>query len=94
MKTTNDGGPIAPNMTHTVPVEGHEGVYRRVLMQSDGGLSKREWFAGMALQGYLAGRNNVRDESPHNFEARQAALGCIKYADAMLAALSEKGVGQ
>ena len=50
------------------------------------GMTLRDWFAGMALQGYLAGRNNTRGENPMNFEARRAAADCYKYADAMLAA--------
>ena len=87
MKTINDGGPIAPNMTHTVPVEGHDGAYRSILMHADGGLSKREWFAGMALQGFLV--NNGTDT--HEGAIIEWSLST---ADAMLAALAEKGVDQ
>lgn len=53
------------------------------------GMSLRDWFAGMALQGYLAGRNNTRGENPVNFEAERATADCYKYADAMLAARKE-----
>lgn len=53
------------------------------------GMSLRDWFAGMALMGYLSGRNNTRAENPYNFEAKQAAKGCYEYADAMLAAREE-----
>ena len=78
--TLDDGGPVASVMTlgdkgEVVPV---------------GGLSIRDWFAGMALQGYLAGRNNTRGENPMNFEAKQAARDCYRYADEMLAARKEK----
>jgi hypothetical protein len=53
------------------------------------GMTLRDWFAGMALSGYLAGRNNMQAENPMNFERRRAAKDCYKYADAMLAARKE-----
>jgi len=93
MSAINDGGPIAPNMTHTVPVEGHDGVYRRILMQSEGGLSKREWFAGMAMQGWLASFG-PNDECSSSGTKEAIARQSYQLADAMLAALVEKGGDQ
>lgn len=59
--------------------------------RNDPGLSKREWFAGMALQGYLAGRFGKGREMHHN-ENHQAKIaeGCARYADAMIAALGKE----
>jgi hypothetical protein len=54
------------------------------------GMTLRDWFAGMALQGYLAGRNNIKAENPMNFERHRAAKDCYNYADAMLAARKER----
>lgn len=47
------------------------------------GLTKREWFAGMALQGILA-----NDCGAYHFDL--AAEHAIKYADALISALNEK----
>jgi len=52
------------------------------------GMNLRDWFAGMAMQGYLAGRNiNALDCSFYTCE--KAARSCYGYADAMLAARKE-----
>lgn len=58
--------------------------------QAREGMTLRDWFAGLALQGYLAGRNSHRAENPYNFEARQASESCYLYADAMLAVRERK----
>lgn len=49
------------------------------------GLTKREWFAGMALQGALAGGAFDRADRRHDMLAQQAFM----FADAMLAASKE-----
>jgi len=47
------------------------------------GLTKREWFAGMALQGMLsASHEQLRDEVYQNSD--KAATWAYQYADAML----------
>ena len=46
----------------------------------------RDWFAGQALTGYLAGRHNSPHDILTNYEARRVACDCYTYADAMLAA--------
>jgi hypothetical protein len=61
---------------------------------NDGGpaieISLRYYFAGQALMGYLAGRNNNQSENPSNFQALKASIDCYGYADAMLAARERK----
>jgi hypothetical protein len=65
---------------------------------NDGGpvieISLRDYFAGKALMGYLAGRNNNQLENPSNFQALKASIDCYGYADAMLAARERKEGGQ
>jgi hypothetical protein len=46
------------------------------------GLTKREWFAGMALQGLLANHENRT-----SYEA--IAVDAIRYSDALLKQLAE-----
>lgn len=43
------------------------------------GLTKREWFAGMALQGFLAGNPDIQPAK------ERAAIMAFEYADSMLA---------
>ena len=61
---------------------------------NDGGpaieMTLRDYFAGQALMGYLAGRNNNQSENPSNFQALKASIDCYGYADAMLAARERK----
>jgi hypothetical protein len=51
-------------------------------------MSLRDWFAGMALQGYLAGRNNNPERETL---IDRAVKSCYQYADAMLAARTKGG---
>ena len=70
---TNDGGPASPfgqiSEATGQPINGFFAP----------GLTKREWFAGMALQTALRGQS-YREE-------KYIAEFCVKMADAMLAAL-------
>lgn len=50
------------------------------------GLTKREWFAGLAMQGLVA-------HQPTGFDKYIAAKEAVAYADALLARLAEKGEG-
>ncbi len=50
------------------------------------GLTKREWFAGMALQGYLA---NSQIGHPEANDMEETAIACRMYADALLAELDD-----
>lgn len=60
------------------------------------GLTKREYFAAMAMQGMLAGAWTADDMAdydgePEAFREHQALVGaaCVSYADALIAALAE-----
>jgi hypothetical protein len=48
------------------------------------GLTKREWFAGMALQGWLA--SSITNDIP---DKAMAARKSVEYADALLSELSK-----
>ena len=80
MSATNDGGPIVSTLTL-----GNDGA-----MVPVGGLSKREWFAGMALQGYLscAESGTFRSDS---ITFSEMAHDCARIADVMIAELADKG---
>lgn len=81
MSATNDGGPAFPvaimaRQADGQPLTGYDfGV---------GGMSLRDWFAGMALQGYCA-RPDLEKECQQGF-----ALAAYDQADAMLAARERK----
>jgi len=49
------------------------------------GMSLRNWLAGMAMQGYLAGRN-CNGAAKEDYMRERTATACFDYADAMLAA--------
>lgn len=79
INSPNDGGPAFPSPPAIQRLRGECEV-----AQWNPGLSLRDYFAGMALQGYLAGRNND-DRDTHRPEV---AFSCYQYADAMLKARS------
>ncbi len=62
--------------------------------QSIGGLTKREYFAGLAMQGLLASEESDRNVYETRF-ARNAAYArnAVGYADALLAELAKRGEG-
>ena len=86
--SAQDGGSIHPNIVHRQQVG--QNIEASVTMEAVGGLTKRDWFAGMALQGYLAGRNHVGEKAADCFLRDQVAKQCFGYADAMLAAREGK----
>lgn len=53
-----------------------------------GGLTKREHFAAMAMQGLAS---NSDDGGEWSHDAETCAVVAVKYADALLAALSQSG---
>ena len=75
-----DGGPAFPLQ---------ESLWQNGMPFDANGLTKREWFAGMALQGYLAGRNAPFIDG-HHIRKESVAIACYGYADAMLAALEKE----
>lgn len=69
MRKPNDGGPAFPLVTRWTG-DGYPYEYTN-------GMSLRDWFAGMALVGYMA--------RPDAQEGMVTAEDCYWYADAMLA---------
>lgn len=69
MSEIKDGGPAFPR----------SGIFPRVLPQE--GFTKREWFAGMAVQGMLA---NFYQEGFPRQQAEDYAKSAFHVADAML----------
>ena len=61
-----DGGPAFPNITPDMPVDGGPGM------------SLRDWFAGMAMQGMLSNSLMRISSNP------EAALTAYSIADAMI----------
>ena len=56
------------------------------------GMSLLDWFAGQALAGWAAGRNNGGDfNEPSPSKAEFVARSCYQYADAMIEARKQKG---
>lgn len=51
----NDGGPAFPHIDYEVEDQGCGPITKR----GAGGMSLRDWFAGMALQGMLANSGNM-----------------------------------
>lgn len=75
MKATNDGGPAFPVATIFNP---HSGEPANTGQYWDGnGMSLRDWFAGMALQGTVS--SGEPEDVKHN------AIVAYRNADAMLA---------
>ena len=73
MNDTNDGGPAFPR-----PGVPH-------ISSPEKGMSLRDWFAGMALQGMMA-----NPAIGFSLSATQSALTAFSQADAMLAARDGK----
>lgn len=77
-----DGGPAFPTLL-TGKWAGSETNATFAPDMTDG-MSLRDWFAGMALQGYIASVTQSPDR-------KDTAIACYEYADAMLIN-REKGV--
>lgn len=58
-------------------------------MASQGGLTKREWFAGMAMQGGLKWLNVEKGET-HYYGWEGFAQRCLLIADALISELNKK----
>lgn len=88
MATSNEGGPAFPVVETEAGYESlsnHESaVYGNT--HSTGGLSRRDWFAGQALQGILASGIYARGEFTSD-SGPLVARECVKFGDAMVAAL-------
>lgn len=82
---TNDGGPAFPLPAYLDDEDGSG--KRSIIMESDG-MTLRDWFAGMALQGLLPsmdklGRELERTKSDAPLDVFMCALA-YRHADAML----------
>ena len=82
MNTTQDDGgpayPFQPQDRQGYPCAEHAP-----------GLSIRDWFAGMALQGQLSCPETIVALSKGGFTAVEVAASCYEWADSMLAARKE-----
>ena len=72
----DDGGPAFPHLRRHIA----DNTYIPI---AEGGMSLRDWFAGMALQGQAH-----RFSPPHKYR-ELLAQDCYEIADAMLAARKE-----
>lgn len=83
----NDGGPAFPQ--HLAFNPNNEAVTAGMYFAEGPGMSLRDWFAGMALQGILAAQT---EEGSFEYGSRNpphdtwVPYTCYKLADAMLAA--------
>lgn len=72
---------------HELPVEQkdsiYNSIYEEIVKRTMSGMTMREWYAGMALQGYLAGRN-FHGNPPSQYEVDAVREQCFKYAEAMM----------
>ena len=81
MNLPHDGGPISASIDTT-----HKGS-----LIAHGGLTIRDWFAGMALQAIVS-KNPCETVDVREVEHDQmTARGAYGYADAMIAARSKGG---
>lgn len=55
------------------------------------GMTLREWYAGLAMQGALASMDWAPGQMPSDEELPGIARGAVRAADALLAALAEGG---
>lgn len=80
MNTKPDGGPAFPMAVPAGATNYFEGM------------SLRDWFAGMALQGYVTVAMDYEIQQGASWEDRKTAMAhyCYEFADAMLAE-REKG---
>jgi hypothetical protein len=74
----DDGGQAFPHSSQPLDLQGNPMLEEH----SEWGMSLRDYFAGKALQSYLAGRNSDQRDSDADWVART----CYKYADAMIQA--------
>lgn len=77
--------------TNFEPIPGRENTFRAVKWEISGGLTKREYFAGKALEGVLASSTELLSEfgvaSP---KVKLIVLAAISYADVLIAELNKE----
>lgn len=84
----DDGGPIAPSMITRQRVS--PDTISESRMDVEGGLTIRDWFAGMALQGWLASWPESGTHPISNNNGSTVAELSYSMADAMIAARKEE----
>jgi hypothetical protein len=82
----NDGGPAFPVLKYEYKATGN--LHPSPTVQS--GMSLRDWFAGMALQGLIASQSSDTGYSTTPATQKNVAKEAYSHADAMLAE-REKG---
>lgn len=84
MSKNTDGGPAFPTDRRKAENYMDEGGYGRCRMitVNEGGMSLRDWFAGMALQGIVS--NYVKRLDAGDSDADRWAEECYSIADSML----------
>lgn len=76
MSARDNGGPAFPQLDAYVDANGQKPVY-----VSEGGMSLRDWFAGMAMQGIISSPGDL----DRYYEEDVVATNAYKMADAMIA---------
>lgn len=66
----------------------HPTTGETVWVEHSPGMSLREHYAGLAMLGFLSGR----DCNPHLYDAHDVARSCLRYADALIAELERTAV--
>jgi len=84
MSTPNDGGPAFPNAQRLFDNDTQSWAVHSV-----GGMTLRDWFAGMALQGEVANPSSGLFEAD-SITFTELAEDCYRMADAMLSARERK----
>ena len=85
MSENKDGGQVYPSFNiMTYEGKGMES------MNSNGGMSRRDWLAGLAMQGFISNTNiiefrNLMDILEEKKEGPSLSDACYKIADAIIA---------
>ena len=85
-QTINDGGPAFPVPMFTRQADGQP-MTAGEFFEGGNGMTLRDWFAGMALQGMFSNSSIIDTFSAHKTMSDEA----YKVADAMIKARTQKG---
>ena len=94
MGKKNDGGPAYPQLSVASCERDGHGDLIDPFTSASGGMSQRDWFAGMALIGLLSdSEHHPASDDALTYEQR-VAKSAYDYADAMLSARQNKEGGE
>jgi hypothetical protein len=79
----NDGGPAFPQPESHGQQQLPNGTWEQEYSYPEQGMSLRDWFAGMAMQGFMS--NSMNGPRPLDYLAKC----CYEVADAMIAELNK-----